>query len=202
MQPILITVSQIKLLKLSKATLEVCFMSEKYEKKGSKKGGKIAFIVCGFVIVALIAVIVVMACRMMNNSEGGEPKRNVVISPDNVDEVIEDMAKEEFVAPGSYNVTMNNTWNFADGSSASDNAYVENSTSNTNDVYFDITLADSEEKIYSSPVIPVGSHLENIALDKELKKGSYDCVITYTLVDKEQKPLSTVRVSLTIIIEK
>ena len=173
-------------------------------KRGNKKGGRIALVVCGIVIIALVAVIAVMAWQMLNNNdkETSEPKRNVVVSPDNVDEVIHNMKKGEFTAPGSYEVTMNTTWNFADGSSASENAYVENSISNTNDVYFDITLADTEEKIYSSPVIPIGSHLENITLDKKLEKGSYDCVVTYTLVDEEQKPLSTVRVSLTINVEK
>ena len=173
------------------------------EKRGNKKGGRIALVVCGIVIITLIVVVVVMACQMWKNNDetDGEPKRNVVVTEDNVEEVIDNMAEEEFVPPGSYNVTMNNTWSFADGSSVSEDAYVENSTSNTNDVYFDITLADTEEKIYSSPVIPIGSHLENIALDKKLEKGSYDCVVTYTLVDEEQKPLSTVRVTLTINVE-
>jgi hypothetical protein len=49
-------------------------------------------------------------------------------------------------------------------------------------------------------VIPVGSHLEDITLDKELDDGTYDCVVTYTLVDDDQNPISTVRVALTIVI--
>lgn len=183
-------------------------MSQDNEKNGKKKGGGVALIICGVIIVALITVIAVMASQMKSDKsskeaqETGTPKRNVVVTPDNVEEVLDNMKEEEFVAPGSYEVTMNNTWNFADGSSASENAYVENSTSNTNDVYFDVTLADTEENIYSSPVIPIGSHLENITLDKKLGKGSYDCVVTYTLVDKDQNPLSTVRVSLTINVEQ
>jgi hypothetical protein len=61
-------------------------------------------------------------------------------------------------------------------------------------------LADTEENIYSSPVLPIGSHLEDITLDKELEDGTYDCVMTYTLVDEDQNPLSSVRVSLTIVV--
>jgi hypothetical protein len=95
---------------------------------------------------------------------------------------------------------MNTTWYFKDGASASDNAYVENSVSNTNNVYFDITLADTGENIYSSPVLSIGSSLEKITLDKALEDGTYDCVVTYTLVDEEQTPLSTVSVSLTIAV--
>jgi hypothetical protein len=178
-------------------------MSEMQKKM--TKGGAIGLVACGVVIIALLVVIIVLLAT--SKSTGNEtaagaetPKRNVVVTPDNVEEVIQALEESDYVAPGSYEVTMNTTWNFKDGLSASDNAYVENSVSNTNDVYFDITLADTDENIYSSPVIPIGSHLEDITLDKELEDGTYDCVITYTLVDEEQNPLSTVRVSLTIVI--
>ena len=39
---------------------------------------------------------------------------------------------------------------------------------NTNAVYFDIMRSDTEETIFESPVIPVGSHMEGITLDKAL----------------------------------
>jgi hypothetical protein len=154
------------------------------------------------VIVALLAVVIVLLVRSSgtNTAETTDEKRNVVVTPDNVDEVIADLADDDYVAPGSYEVTMNTTWNFKDGASASDNAYVENAATNTNDVYFDVTLADTDENIYSSPVIPLGGHLEDITLDKKLDDGTYDCVVTYTLVDEDQNPISTVRVSLTIIV--
>lgn len=186
-------------------------MSQDNEKRERKKrGGNATLIICGVVIVGLVITVAVMAFKMKNDNSPKDAKgnqtettkRNVVVTPDNVDEVIGNMNEDDYVAPGSYEVTMNTTWNFSNGSSASENAYVGNSTSNTNDVYFDITLADTGENIYSSPVIPVGSHLENIALDKKLDKGSYDCVVTYTLVDKDQNSLSTVRVSLTINVEQ
>ena len=100
--------------------------------------------------------------------------------------------------PQTYDVTMNSTWNFDSGSDASTNAYVENATSNQNDVYFDVTLADTGETILESPVIPVGSHMDSIKLDKKLDQGTYDCVITYHLLDEEQNSLSTVKLALTI----
>ena len=91
---------------------------------------------------------------------------------------------------------------FVDGNSASYDAYVENSEANTNDVYFDIYFADSDEKIFESPVLPRGSYLKNIKLDKTLAAGSYDCVIVYSLIDEEQNVLSDVRVAMTINIEE
>ena len=187
---------------VSNYSLEVKKMSKKTEQEKQTKmgkGGIIALLACGVVIIALLLVIIAM--QLKGKAEPETNKRNVVVTPDNVQEVVKAMEEEDVVQAGSYEVTMNTTWNFKDGASASENAYVENAVSNTNDVYFDITLADTEENIYSSPVLPIGSHLEDITLDKALEAGTYDCVITYTLIDEEQKPLSTVRVSLTIIVE-
>lgn len=178
-------------------------MSEQEQKKKIGKGGVIALGICGAVIIVLLVVVIVLLVRngsQTSTSAESEPKRNVVVTPDNVQEVIDQLDSADYVTAGSYEVTMNTTWNFKDGASASDDAYVENSVENTNDVYFDITLADTEENIYSSPVIPIGSHLEDITLDKDLDAGTYDCVMTYTLVDSEQNALSTVRVTMTIIV--
>jgi len=78
---------------------------------------------------------------------------------------------------------------------------VANSKDNTNSVYFDIYLAGNEETaIYESPIMPVGSHLENIALKEDLDPGTYDCVVKYNLVDEDGNDLSYVRVSLSIVV--
>jgi len=111
------------------------------------------------------------------------------------------MAKEEFVPVGSYRAKMSSDWVFADGTSASENAYVENAVANRHDVYFDIILSDTNERIYASPVLPIGSHLKAITLDKDLDAGTYDCIVEYHLVDEEQNTLGTVNFALTIIIQ-
>ena len=77
-------------------------------------------------------------------------------------------------------------------------AYVEG-----NDVYFDVVLAEDEEHvIYSSPVIPRGGRLEEIALDEVLEAGTYDCVMIYHLIDEEQNTISTLRVAVKVIIQQ
>lgn len=166
------------------------------EKKG-KKGGKTLLIICAVVIIALLAVIAVLLLRNKD-----EPKRNVVVNEDNAEDVAQDLLDEEPIKPGTYQVTMNSTWNFKDGKSASDNAYVENATVNTNDVYFDVELSDTGEVIYESPVIPRGSHLEEITLKKDLEAGTYDSVLTYHLIDEDQNTVSTLTMGLTIVVEK
>jgi hypothetical protein len=98
---------------------------------------------------------------------------------------------------------MTNTWHFATGDAISEDAFVENKEENTNDVYFDVFLADDEENpILQSPVIPRGAELDNISLDTPLGAGTYDCVMVYHLVDEEQNTVSTLRVGITIIVEK
>jgi hypothetical protein len=78
---------------------------------------------------------------------------------------------------------MSMTWTFADGTSESNDAIVVNSKNNTYPFYFDVTLNDTDELIYSSPVVPVGSQLANIKLDKDLDPGEYKATVMYSLLE-------------------
>lgn len=181
-------------------------MSTEDRTQSKRKGG------AGTVgIVFLIAVVFVMAgiiayLLVSHQSEGDEnERRNIVITPDNVQEVIEQMtqtAPEELTAPGYYTVWMNYEWHFASGDAVSEDAYVENLAVNTNAVYFDVFLLEDEENaVYKSPLLPLGSRLRDIALDTPLEAGTYDCVAVYHLVDDDQNTLSTLRVTVTLIVE-
>lgn len=163
-------------------------------KKG--KGGKIVLVVCILLILILLGVVIFL----LMGKEDGKEKRNVVVTEENVDELVAQLSEQQKVPAGSYQVTMNPTWKFEDGKTASSNAYVENIETNTNSVYFDVTRSDTEEIIYESPILPVGSHLENIVLDEALSEGSYDAVVTYHILDSEEETISTVRVGITIVI--
>lgn len=162
----------------------------------SKKGpGSIASV--AVILVVTVAIIVTIVVVLSGGDKG---ERKAIVTPDNVDEIIADM-QERKVDPGMYEVTMNTTWDFKDGDSASSNAYVENSTANSNDVYFDIVRSDTGEEIYSSPIIPIGSHLEDITLDKSLEAGEYACVLTYHLLDENEEEESTLMINLTIRVQ-
>jgi len=174
-------------------------MAKENGQNGKHKGTIIALCASGLVIICLVVVIVVLLTRPDKEEE--KERRNVVITPDNVAQMIEELEDEERTPLASYEVTMNPDWTFPDGTSASKDAYVENSVANTTPVYFDIVLADTGENIYSSPVLPIGSHLENITLTKDLDAGTYDCVIIYTLTDEEQNALSSVRLTMKITVE-
>lgn len=177
-------------------------MSEQ-KSESSTKGGKIALAVCGVTIVALAgAVIYLLVNRQELEPQEDQPLRNVVVNEDNVDEVLARLQEQEKVAPGYYEVMMNTTWNFPNGEEPSSNAYVENVETNTNSVYFDVTLTDTEETILASPILPVGSYLDNITLDTVLSAGTYDCLVTYHLLDDEYNSIATLKLTLTIVIEE
>ena len=169
------------------------------QNKSLGRGGKIA-IVAGIVIIIVLLIVVVVL--LLRGQKKEVSKRNVVVAQNNVEEVVDDMAADEYIEPGYYSASMTNTWHFATGDAVSDDAFVENKEENTNDVYFDVFLASDEENpILKSPVIPRGAELDNISLDTPLDAGTYDCVMVYHLVDDDQNTVSTLRVGITIIVE-
>lgn len=160
----------------------------------------------------IIAVVVVAVCVLVGVilylvlGKDAEPEKepvtiNRIVTPDNVDETLAQMAEADKTPIGSYEVRMTSDWEFDNGSAVSSNASVENSKSNRNTVYFTIARTDDGSVIFKSPYLPVGSSLENIKLDTPLSAGVYDTVLTYHLVDKENKEVSTLSVALTIIIK-
>lgn len=177
-------------------------MSEQRASNNKKKGGIIVFAVCIVIIIALSGtVIYLLTSRKTSEAEKEPVNRNIVVNEQNVEEVLAQLP-EQRTPVGSYEVTMNSTWRFANGEAASENAYVKNAEANINSVYFDVTRVDTEETLYESPILPVGSYLENITLDSKLPAGNYDCLITYHLLNEENVSISTVKLTLTIIIEQ
>lgn len=173
-------------------------------KDSEKSGGgiKIAIIVGIIVIIALLATVIVLLVRGQSGKKE-ETKRNVVVNQSNAEQVAQELINEPYIEPGYYSTQMSTTWHFATGDAVSEDAYVGNDAGNTNDVYFDVFLAEDESTpILQSPVIPRGGELENISLDTALEAGTYDCVMVYHLVDENQETVSTLRVGFTIIVEK
>lgn len=177
-------------------------MSAESSNQEGKKGGKktLSIVILVFIILVMTGII---AYLLMSRKPIEEEWRNVVITPDNIEETIQQMEEEEYVAPGYYTVTMDFDWHFAAGDAVSSDAFVENAVGNTNAVYLDLFLAEDEENaIYKSPVIPVGSSLQDIVLDTPLSAGTYDCVAVYHLVDDSQNTVSTLRVTVTVTIDE
>lgn len=172
--------------------------SQRINSKNHQPGGKR---ISPIFVVGISLVVLVIIGVVLWTLSGKVSKSNVVVTPDNVDDVISDMDDDDRTPVGSYEVTMNSDWVFPSASSTSTNAYVENSVNNTDTVFFTIALDGSEKDIFTSPYIPVGSSLKDISLDSDLAAGVYDAVLTYHLVDSSYTETSSVSVSITITIE-
>lgn len=177
----------------------------------TKNKSKYVIILLLVVIVILAVAFVIMAVGKKEPENAGvsnsavteetKPKREVMVNEENVEAIVSEMAEEKATPMGYYEVKMNSTWNFENSSVASSNAYVENSLSNTNSVYFDVVDSKTGETVYASPILPVGTHIDNIVLDSKLSAGTYDCVCTYNLLDENDEPISNVSVTVTLNIE-
>lgn len=181
-------------------------MSGKGTSQGSSKKVAVLLGACVLVIVAMAAVIVALLMKpepaATPVAEEAQPKRSVLVTEDNAEQVVEDLKMQEYVEPGYYTVNMDTNWHFTTGDAVSDDAMVNNLAENTNDVYFDVFLAaDESTPIYESPIIPRGEGISSIKLDKPLSAGTHDCVIVYHLVDDEQNTISTLRVAFTIVVD-
>lgn len=122
--------------------------------------------------------------------------RGTVVTPENVEEILAN--RDRPVEDGHYRTIMNVDWIFPNSSEPSVNAFVENSTSNSRTVYFDLVLAETNELVYSSPFIPVGSRLEKFTLDAFVPAGVHSGIVTYHLVDDDYREITSVSVGVTL----
>lgn len=163
------------------------------------KGGKGRAAIIGIIVLVMVAVLAVIIIYLLWPQD--EPTPNRVVTPENVDEVVEQMKDDGKAQAGTYDVTMSTEWTFPDGKSPASDAFVENCTDNTNTVYFTIALDDGGQELYRSPYLEVGSQLADIKLDEELEKGTYKSIITYHLVDDGYNEVGRVSMYMTINIE-
>lgn len=141
----------------------------------SKKKKKI--IIIGVVIVLLV-IIGVLIYLFLHKKDG------YVMDEGNYKQIQEEMADE--VAEGYFETYMNTEWTFPDGTSETTNAVLGNSPNNKKPIRCEVRLADTEEVIFKTDVMPVGAELPPFKLDKDLDAGTYDAVCEIYLLDEEK----------------
>ena len=93
-------------------------------------------------------------------------------------------ALNEKVEEGMINISMNTSPNFQDGTSEG-NLMIVNEGVNRYPQVVEITRNDTEELIYKSGAIPVGSKIEKAKLSVDLDAGTYECTALFYNVDPE-----------------
>lgn len=184
-------------------------MPKQKETAGKSRRNIIIIVVIAFVVLiaALVACIILLLAKQKEEpapvSEG--PARSTVLDRGIVDEenagdIMDEMSEK--VSKGMFECKMTTAWTFDDGKSESPNAYVANVENNLYTLYFDVYEEATNELLYSSPMLPVGTELKNFKLDKELSAGEYDAVVMYTMVDENLEEVSNVGFKVSITVSK
>ena len=175
----------------------------------SSAGKKVIINIMRTLIVLLIAAALVMIFilvkqaylnRLTSETFSSDVPSNVIVT-DIVRTDGESVKASDSVT--DFDVEMNSEWTFESGKSPSEDAYVGNNISNSNDFYFDVTVSGLNQPVYTSPVISPGSHLENIAFDYKLPAGKYNAVMTYYLLGSDRESAAgTLKMALKLTVLK
>ena len=142
------------------------------EELKKKKRKKILIIVC-ILIIIIAAVLIYFLTRPKNTMTEGNYKQ-----------IMEEMENE--VQEGYFETYMNTEWIFPDGASETTNAILGNSPNNKKAIRCEVKLADTDEVIFKTDVMPVGVELPPFKLDKDLDAGTYDAVCEVYLLNEEK----------------
>lgn len=162
------------------------------QKESKKERQKKIIIVIAFVVIliALAVCLVLLFYKPKSSLDRGFVKEG------NRDDIMSEMSDK--VEEGMFECKMTTTWTFENADSVSPNAYVANVENNRYTFYFDVYEESTNELLYSSPLLPVGTEINDIKLEKKLSAGDYNAVVMYTLVDENEEEVSTAGFTITI----
>jgi len=150
------------------------------EVKTAAKGLTTKKIILIFGCLVIVCAAVIAAVLLLRKPDTNAVMAMPVVDQNNVSQISEQVSQK--VADGMFETHMNTNWKFPNGKSPSSNAVMGNSASNKYPFWFTVTLKDTKEVVYKSSVLPLGSQIKEVKLDKNLKKGSYDALVTVNMV--------------------
>lgn len=181
------------------------------EKKNSKRLWIILASVVGILLIAAIVVLVVVLIKTRSRDtldtssnvesvQGGVIgyEANVVTTDeDTLQRLVDEMVEK--AAEGTMALEMKTDAVSADGSIF--DCYIANSVSNSYDMFVVIYLDETEEELYRSGLIPLGSRIETFTSSVELSPGTHVGTIQYNQVENDKMTIhSQVNVGLQLIV--
>jgi len=159
-----------------------------------QNNNRTAFIVIGVLLVIVIILLLLKSCGTFPFEKAPEPVETaeptgIVYDSGAVeggwdeadmDKIVD--ALNEKVEEGMINISMNTTPTFQNGTSAG-NLMIVNEGMNNYPQVVEITRNDTQELIYKSGAIPVGSKIETAKLSVDLPAGTYECTALFYNVD-------------------
>ncbi len=175
---------------------------EKCDTSRANEGFKVAGILAGLVVIVLLSLLLFKSCSgeerpdtpagTSDTTQTDTTQTGPGITYDDsavvgswteadADEII--AALNEKVEQGMINISMNTTPIFSDGTTEG-NLMIVNEGVNNYPQVVEIIRNDTQEKIYKSGAIPVGSKIEKAKLTTDLPAGEYDCTALFYRIDE------------------
>ena len=163
----------------------------RFEKRDAKSRTLVILAVVG--LAAALTVGIFTAVRMIRKHPASkdDPKTGIVYDDCAVEGGWDNLSPEEIaerlnqkVEEGMINISMNTAPYFEDGK-AEGNVMIVNESINNYPQQVEFIRNDTQEVIYQSKAIPVGSKIERAKLDVVLPAGTYECTAYFHNLDPE-----------------
>ena len=169
-------------------------MYETYQDHPKQTKGNIRVVLAVAFLVCAIGAGIFLITRLVSKpltKEEARAKAGIVYDSAAVEGGWDNLSPEEIaeklnekVAEGMINISMNTAPYFENGT-AEGNVMIVNEAINNYPQQVEFIRNDTQEVIYQSKAIPVGSKIERAALDVELPAGSYECTAMFHNLDPE-----------------
>ena len=156
-----------------------------------KRKTKLSPIHISLIALAILVVIAVIVTFAVKKDEPKEPaaQSGIVYDDSAIEGGWDNLSPEEIaerlnqkVEEGMINISMNTAPYFENGT-AEGNVMIVNESINNYPQQVEFIRNDTQEVIYQSKAIPVGSKIERAALDVELPAGTYECTAMFHNLD-------------------
>ena len=169
-------------------------MYETYQDHPNQAKGSIRVVLAIVLLVCAIGAGIFLITRLVSkplSKEEARARAGIVYDSSAVEGGWDNLSPEEIaeklnekVAEGMINISMNTAPYFENGT-AEGNVMIVNENINLYPQQVEFIRNDTQEVIYQSKAIPVGSKIERAALDVELPAGTYECTAMFHNLDPE-----------------
>ena len=169
-------------------------MYETYQDHPKQAKGNIRVVLAVVILACAIGAGIFLITRLASKplaKEDARAQTGIVYDSSAVEGGWDNLSPEEIaeklnekVAEGMINISMNTAPYFEDGK-AEGNVMIVNEAINNYPQQVEFIRNDTQEVIYQSKAIPVGSKIERAALDVELPAGTYECTAMFHNLDPE-----------------
>ena len=169
-------------------------MYEVYQDHPKQAKGNIRVVIAVVFLACAIGTGIFLITRLVSKpltKEEARAKAGIVYDSAAVEGGWDNLSPEEIaeklnekVAEGMINISMNTAPYFENGA-AEGNIMIVNESINNYPQQVEFIRNDTQEVIYQSKAIPVGSKIERAALDVELPAGTYECTAMFHNLDPD-----------------